>query len=99
MRAALQIAQSGKSCALLSKVFPTRSHTVSAQGGITVALGNAHDDNWQWHMYDNVSMTEHMVRYIDIFGTVEHSALRGRHPFHATYGPSQLRVSNTPIPS
>lgn len=54
MRAALQITESGKSCALLSKVFPTRSHTVSAQGGITVALGNAHEDNWQEHMYDTV---------------------------------------------
>ena len=54
MRAALQISKEGKSCALLSKVFPTRSHTVSAQGGITVALGNAHDDNWEFHMYDTV---------------------------------------------
>ncbi|GAB1073207.1 MAG: succinate dehydrogenase flavoprotein subunit [Shewanella algae] len=54
MRAALQISQEGKSCALLSKVFPTRSHTVSAQGGITVALGNAHEDNWEHHMYDTV---------------------------------------------
>jgi succinate dehydrogenase/fumarate reductase flavoprotein subunit len=35
-------------------VFPTRSHTVSAQGGITVALGNTHEDNWEWHMYDTV---------------------------------------------
>lgn len=42
MRAALQISQAGSTCALLSKVFPTRSHTVSAQGGITVALGNSH---------------------------------------------------------
>jgi succinate dehydrogenase / fumarate reductase flavoprotein subunit len=54
MRAALSISQEGKSCALISKVFPTRSHTVSAQGGITVALGNAHEDDWQWHMYDTV---------------------------------------------
>lgn len=54
MRAALQISQSGQTCALLSKVFPTRSHTVSAQGGITVALGNSHEDNWEWHMYDTV---------------------------------------------
>jgi succinate dehydrogenase / fumarate reductase flavoprotein subunit len=54
MRAALQITESGKSCALLSKVFPTRSHTVSAQGGITVALGNQHEDDWQEHMYDTV---------------------------------------------
>ncbi|MGL5408088.1 MAG: FAD-binding protein, partial [Shewanella sp.] len=50
MRAALQISKEGKSCALLSKVFPTRSHTVSAQGGITVALGNAHEDHWEQHM-------------------------------------------------
>jgi succinate dehydrogenase / fumarate reductase flavoprotein subunit len=54
MRAALSISQEGKSCALITKVFPTRSHTVSAQGGITVALGNSHPDNWQWHMYDTV---------------------------------------------
>lgn len=54
MRAALQIAESGQSCALISKVFPTRSHTVSAQGGITVALGNAHEDHWEQHMYDTV---------------------------------------------
>jgi succinate dehydrogenase / fumarate reductase flavoprotein subunit len=60
MRAALQISQSGKSCALLSKVFPTRSHTVSAQGGITVALGNAHEDNWEWHMYDTVKGSDYI---------------------------------------
>ncbi|MBL6734403.1 MAG: succinate dehydrogenase flavoprotein subunit [Shewanellaceae bacterium] len=54
MRVALQISKEGKSCALLSKVFPTRSHTVAAQGGITVALGNSHEDNWEWHMYDTV---------------------------------------------
>ncbi|MGO2010302.1 MAG: succinate dehydrogenase flavoprotein subunit [Pseudoalteromonas sp.] len=54
MRAALAITESGKTCALISKVFPTRSHTVSAQGGITVALGNTHEDNWEWHMYDTV---------------------------------------------
>ena len=52
MRAALAISESGKSCALISKVFPTRSHTVSAQGGITVALGNAHEDHWEQHMYE-----------------------------------------------
>ncbi|TKB54490.1 succinate dehydrogenase flavoprotein subunit [Ferrimonas aestuarii] len=60
MRAALQISQEGKTCALLSKVFPTRSHTVSAQGGITVALGNAHDDNWEWHMYDTVKGSDYI---------------------------------------
>ena len=60
MRAALQISLSGKSCALLSKVFPTRSHTVSAQGGITVALGNSHEDNWEWHMYDTVKGSDYI---------------------------------------
>lgn len=60
MRAALQITQQGMTCALMSKVFPTRSHTVSAQGGITVALGNAHEDNWQWHMFDTVKGSDYI---------------------------------------
>ncbi|BGI53308.1 MAG: succinate dehydrogenase flavoprotein subunit [Candidatus Hamiltonella defensa (Ceratovacuna japonica)] len=60
MRAALQISQRGLSCALVSKVFPTRSHTVSAQGGITVALGNHHEDNWEWHMYDTVKGSDYI---------------------------------------
>lgn len=60
MRAALQMANSGLKVALLSKVFPTRSHTVSAQGGITSALGNAHDDDWRWHMYDTVKGADYI---------------------------------------
>ncbi|AOT08543.1 succinate dehydrogenase flavoprotein subunit [Pseudoalteromonas luteoviolacea] len=60
MRAALAISESGKTCALISKVFPTRSHTVSAQGGITVALGNSHEDNWEWHMYDTVKGSDYI---------------------------------------
>jgi len=63
MRAALQISQSGLSCALISKVFPTRSHTVSAQGGITVALGNTHDDDWEWHMYDTANVISQSSQY------------------------------------
>jgi succinate dehydrogenase / fumarate reductase, flavoprotein subunit len=55
MRASLQLAQSGLKVALISKVFPTRSHTVSAQGGINAALGNIDGiDDWRWHMYDTV---------------------------------------------
>jgi len=55
LRAALELAKSGKKTAVLSKVFPTRSHTVSAQGGITCAIGSADpDDDWRWHMYDTV---------------------------------------------
>jgi succinate dehydrogenase / fumarate reductase flavoprotein subunit len=54
MRAALQMAQSGYKVAVISKVYPTRSHTVSAQGGIAAALGNVVPDKWEWHMYDTV---------------------------------------------
>jgi len=54
MRASLQLAQAGLSVAVLSKVFPTRSHTVAAQGGIGAALGNMGEDHWQWHMYDTI---------------------------------------------
>src|SRR3990167_5441784 len=54
LRAALQMAQSRYKVAVVSKVFPTRSHTVSAQGGIAAALGNVVPDKWQWHMYDTV---------------------------------------------
>lgn len=60
MRAALQLATSGMKVALLSKVFPTRSHTVSAQGGITCALGNADEDDWRWHMYDTVKGADYI---------------------------------------
>ncbi len=54
MRAALQLAQKDKKVAMVSKVYPTRSHTVSAQGGINAALGNVEEDNWHWHRYDSV---------------------------------------------
>ena len=60
MRAALQLAASGLNVGLISKVFPTRSHTVSAQGGITCALGNAEDDDWRWHMYDTVKGSDYL---------------------------------------
>jgi succinate dehydrogenase / fumarate reductase flavoprotein subunit len=54
MRCSLQLAHAGLSVAVLSKVFPTRSHTVAAQGGIGASLGNMSEDNWYWHMYDTV---------------------------------------------
>ncbi|MCF6194448.1 MAG: FAD-binding protein, partial [Kangiellaceae bacterium] len=60
MRASLQLAKSGLKVALISKVFPTRSHTVSAQGGITVALGNSHEDDWRWHMSDTVKGSDYI---------------------------------------
>ncbi|MCD5330171.1 succinate dehydrogenase flavoprotein subunit [Chromobacterium piscinae] len=54
MRAALQLSEAGLKTAVLSKVFPTRSHTVAAQGGVSASLGNSEPDNWHWHMYDTV---------------------------------------------
>src|SRR5512143_1912688 len=54
MRASLQLAEAGLSVAVLSKVFPTRSHTVAAQGGIGASLGNMSEDSWLWHMYDTI---------------------------------------------
>ena len=54
LRATFGLAHSGLSTACITKVFPTRSHTVAAQGGISAALGNMGDDDWRWHMYDTV---------------------------------------------
>jgi succinate dehydrogenase / fumarate reductase flavoprotein subunit len=54
LRAALQLSEAGMKTAVLSKVFPTRSHTVAAQGGVAASLGNSTEDNWHWHMYDTV---------------------------------------------
>lgn len=54
MRASLQLAEAGLTVAVLSKVFPTRSHTVAAQGGIGASLGNMSEDSWLWHMYDTI---------------------------------------------
>ena len=54
LRAALQLSKAGLKTVVLSKVFPTRSHTVAAQGGISASLGNVQEDHWTWHMYDTV---------------------------------------------
>ena len=54
LRATLGLAQAGLSTANITKVYPTRSHTVAAQGGIAAALGNMGEDDWRWHMYDTV---------------------------------------------
>ena len=61
MRAALQLAQSGYKTAVITKVFPTRSHTVSAQGGITCAIASGDpNDDWRWHMYDTVKGSDYI---------------------------------------
>ena len=54
MLCSLQLANAGLNVAVLSKVFPTRSHTVAAQGGVAASLGHSEDDHWHWHMYDTV---------------------------------------------
>jgi succinate dehydrogenase / fumarate reductase flavoprotein subunit len=54
LRAAIQLSEAGLRTAVLSKVFPTRSHTVAAQGGVAASLGNSEEDHWHWHMYDTI---------------------------------------------
>ena len=54
LRATLECALQGLKTACITKVFPTRSHTVAAQGGVAAALGNMGEDDWRWHMYDTV---------------------------------------------
>ena len=61
MRASLELAKSGLNTAVISKVFPTRSHTVSAQGGITCSIKSADpNDDWRWHMYDTVKGSDYI---------------------------------------
>src|SRR6187549_523719 len=60
MRAALELSEANLRVAVLSKVFPTRSHTVAAQGGVSASLGNDEPDNWHWHMYDTVKGSDYL---------------------------------------
>jgi succinate dehydrogenase / fumarate reductase, flavoprotein subunit len=60
LRAAIQLSTAGYKTAVLSKVFPTRSHTVAAQGGVGAALSNMGEDNWMWHMYDTVKGSDYL---------------------------------------
>jgi succinate dehydrogenase / fumarate reductase flavoprotein subunit len=60
MRASLQLARAGLSVAVLTKVFPTRSHTVAAQGGIGASLGNMSDDNWHYHFFDTIKGSDYL---------------------------------------
>jgi len=61
LRAALQLAEGEAHVAVVSKVFPTRSHTVAAQGGMNAALGNVLPDNWHWHMYDTIKGSDFLA--------------------------------------
>ncbi len=60
LRASLELARAGLKVAVLTKVFPTRSHTVAAQGGIAAPLANSTEDNWHWHMYDTVKGSDYL---------------------------------------
>jgi len=60
MRAALELARANMKVAVLTKVFPTRSHTVAAQGGVAAPLANSAEDNWHWHMYDTVKGSDYL---------------------------------------
>ncbi|MBA3796459.1 MAG: FAD-binding protein, partial [Chloroflexi bacterium] len=59
--AALELARTGVKTAVLSKLYPTRSHTGAAQGGICAALGNHEEDHWEWHMFDTVKGGDYLV--------------------------------------
>ena len=78
LRAALGAAQQGLKVACVTKVFPTRSHTVAAQGGISASLGNMGEDSWQWHMYDTVKGSDWLG---DQDAIEYHGAQRARRPF------------------
>ena len=85
LRASVEVAMRGGRVAVISKVFPTRSHTVAAQGGITAALGNVSPDHWHWHMYDTVKGSDYIgdqdaIEYmcrnaIDVVYELEHWGL------------------------
>ena len=56
LRAAMGVANAGYNTACVTKLYPTRSHTIAAQGGVNAALGNSSEDDWRWHMYDTVKV-------------------------------------------
>ena len=60
LTSAIQLSKAGQDVAVISKVFPTRSHTVAAQGGIAAALANVSEDKWLWHMYDTVKGSDYL---------------------------------------
>ncbi|KAE9612989.1 putative succinate dehydrogenase (quinone) [Lupinus albus] len=64
LRAAIGLSEHGFNTACITKLFPTRSHTVAAQGGINAALGNMSEDDWRWHMYDTVKGSDWLVQAV-----------------------------------
>ncbi|MGZ3587399.1 MAG: FAD-dependent oxidoreductase, partial [Candidatus Limnocylindrales bacterium] len=59
--AALELARAGIKTAVLTKLYPTRSHTGAAQGGVCAALGNQEEDHWEWHMFDTIKGGDYLV--------------------------------------
>ena len=59
--AALELARKGVKAAVLTKLYPTRSHTGAAQGGVCAALGNQEEDHWEWHMFDTIKGGDYLV--------------------------------------
>jgi FAD binding domain len=70
LRAAMGLAEHGFKTACITKLFPTRSHTVAAQGGINAALGNMTPDDWRWHMYDTVKGSDFLGDQVSCCCTV-----------------------------
>ena len=62
--AALELARAGVRAAVITKLYPTRSHTGAAQGGICAALGNQEEDHWEWHMFDTVKGGDYLTDQI-----------------------------------
>ena len=65
LRAAMGLSEGGLKTAVITKLFPTRSHTVAAQGGVNAALGNMNPDDWRWHFYDTVKVTFFSIFFFD----------------------------------
>ena len=75
LRAAMGCAEAGFKTACVTKLFPTRSHTVAAQGGINAALGNMTEDDWRWHMYDTVKGSDWLGKKIKFQFFLNHDLL------------------------
>lgn len=76
LRAAVGFAENGFSVACITKLFPTRSHTVAAQGGINAALGNMTEDDWRWHFYDTVKGSDWLGDQVSLPSDVPTAACR-----------------------
>lgn len=113
LRATFGMAEKGLKTACISKVFPTRSHTVAAQGGIAASLGNLGEDNWQWHMYDTVKGSdwlgdqdaiEYMCREApQAVYELEHAGLpfsrtEDGHIYQRPFGGHMSNFGETPVP-